>query len=595
MATKKFILAALMLVFLFSACGDDSSGQDVVSITDKTISGVSQKGPFVKGSAVKLYELDGETIAQTGKSFTGKIASDDGKFTVSSVSLVSQYALLEANGYFRNEITGDKSSGTITLNALTDLRNREKVNINLLTHLEYERALYLVGTGDNVSEAKNQAEAEILNAFGIEGDFDNSEDLDIFSSGDGNAALLAFSVLMLGDLSEADLTERLTSFATDIETDGRWDDETAKTVIADWASGKSLDGELAEIRNNIASWKLSDEVPVFEKYIDNFWWQIFGLGPCDENSNGKVLQNLNSQSKTYGDYFICDNNAWRVATALEYDTYKWVDPTQKNTAKDGDLKNGSISGKIYKYDEVLNKWTDATALDLSLNLVCTTKNAGITTEDQTKLCTPYGWFCLTEWCWDTKREYYLNPEIIYGEMTDPRDKKTYRTVTIGNDASAQTWMAENLNYKLSDRSICFNNNDTYCDMSGRYYTWNDAQDVCPEGWHIPSLKEWNTLFDNAGYHNQDIAAANLISQKGWATVNGVDSFGFGALPMGYKFFDNENFSGVGAVAYFWSSNEGMKGEAECSTLSLFMGEVTTGGCTFPENTVMSVRCIKDDE
>ena len=63
--------------------------------------------------------------------------------------------------------------------------------------------------------AKKQAEAEIFNAFGIRGEFENSEDLDIFSKGEGNAALLAFSVLMLRDQSEADLTELLTKFATD--------------------------------------------------------------------------------------------------------------------------------------------------------------------------------------------------------------------------------------------------------------------------------------------------------------------------------------------------------------------------------------------
>ena len=111
----------------------------VMAIKNKSITGVSQKGPFVTGSAVKVYELDGKTYAQTGKSFTGKISSDDGKFSVSSVTLASQYALLEADGYFRNEVTGEKSIGKLTLNALTDLSDRKSVNINLLTHLEYER------------------------------------------------------------------------------------------------------------------------------------------------------------------------------------------------------------------------------------------------------------------------------------------------------------------------------------------------------------------------------------------------------------------------------------------------------------------------
>ena len=465
MAAKKFIFAALTLVFLFSACGDDSSGQDVVSITDKTISGVSQKGPFVKGSAVKLYELDGETIAQTGKSFTGKIASDDGKFTVSSVSLVSQYALLEANGYFRNEITGDKSSGTITLNALTDLRNREKVNINLLTHLEYERALYLVGTGDNVSEAKNQAEAEILNAFGIEGDFDNSEDLDIFSSGDGNAALLAFSVLMLGDLSEADLTERLTNFATDIETGGRWDDETTKTAIADWAFEKSLNGELATIRDNIASWKLSDEVPAFEKYVDNFWWQIYGLGSCNENHNGDVMQNSNEKSKMHKKDFICENHEWRVTADVELDTYKW------EPGKDGDVKNGDIvETNCYVYED--SSWQRRAPRNCFLKTGCTIKREGeINKESDTTdyICHEKNW-------------------IAYRDVfVDQRDNREYFSVRIGS----QIWMSEDLDYSGSNVE-----ENTWRNGEYRWYNWGgEINEICPEGWHIPSKDEWLKLVD----------------------------------------------------------------------------------------------------
>ena len=212
-------LSVVSLALTFVACGDDSSASDSklsdVVVRD-SVSGVSQKGPFVTGSKVELFELD-DDYAQTGRSFKGKITSDDGKFSIPNVALVSQYALLEATGYFRSETTGKKSGGTITLNALTDLSDREKVNINLLTHLEYERALYLVGTGISVSAAKKQAETEIFKAFEIQGDFANSEDLDIFSKGEGNAALLAISVLMLDDrgcdddpyCGQANLTELL--------------------------------------------------------------------------------------------------------------------------------------------------------------------------------------------------------------------------------------------------------------------------------------------------------------------------------------------------------------------------------------------------
>nr|WP_263859246.1 FISUMP domain-containing protein [Fibrobacter succinogenes] len=121
-------------------------------------------------------------------------------------------------------------------------------------------------------------------------------------------------------------------------------------------------------------------------------------------------------------------------------------------------------------------------------------------------------------------------------MVDERDGKIYKTVVIGS----QTWMAENLNYadsvqtpSLKESSWCRNDDADECSIFGRLYTWiaaidsislaNDANDpqncgygvvcdrlkddalalapvqgVCPNGWHLPSLAEWETLFESVG-------------------------------------------------------------------------------------------------
>ena len=360
-----------------TVAGGSSDDSGIVAITGKDVAGVSQKGPFVKGSTVTVQELDGATLKQTGKSFKGTIKSDRGDFVVNNVSLESQYAILEATGYYRREISGalmqsEKSTGMITLRALTDLSDRNTVNINLLTHLEYDRMIYLMGTGLSFHDAKNQAEAEIFNAFEIQGDFANAEDLDIFREGEGSAALLAISVMMLRDLTDAEFTEFLAKFAADIEIDGKWDDDSSKVEIAGWANPANRYGTIPKVRENIESWNLGT-VPDFEKYVRNFWYEIYGLGKCGAEEEGVVSDVTNKGVCDYtfvrdwpnehiamnycytSGYYICRDGAWVEATDIEKDFYQ---SGKDENAEDGEIWKGPVTGRYYQYDEVLKEWID---------------------------------------------------------------------------------------------------------------------------------------------------------------------------------------------------------------------------------------------
>ena len=318
------ILGCLAVGAMFWACSDSASdGKDVVggasgdsgitAVTDLDVAGVSQKGPFVTGSAVTVQELDGITLKQTGKSFKGSIKSDKGDFAIKDINLESQYAILEATGYYRDEISGKKSSGTVTLRALTDLSNRKTVNINLLTHLEYERVMYLVTKKKmSIAEAKAQAEEEVFASFGIEGEFGEAEDLNIFETGDGHAALLAVSVLLQSDVDVAGLTERMGEFSISLAEGGSWDDADTKTAIADWACDVDLKGSLSKVRKNVEGWKYADTVPAFEKYVSNFWWDNYGLGACTDKRENETKRNKNKLSNSYNEYFVCEKGRWHV-------------------------------------------------------------------------------------------------------------------------------------------------------------------------------------------------------------------------------------------------------------------------------------------
>ncbi|MDD5943955.1 hypothetical protein [Fibrobacter sp.] len=171
---KTLTFWALALTALLGACSDmETSGtseeaEGVVAISDKKIAGVSQKGPFVKGSDVTLKETSKNgDFEPTGREFTTKTISDKGDFKFDGIDLESQYVLLSVEGRYEREHTGETSSCPMRLDAVSNLEKRETVNINLLTHFEYKRVLNLVKEGKTFAEAKKQAAKEVLGAFGV--------------------------------------------------------------------------------------------------------------------------------------------------------------------------------------------------------------------------------------------------------------------------------------------------------------------------------------------------------------------------------------------------------------------------------------------
>ena len=271
-------IALVGALAMLAACSDSESKnisggvtEDKGIVANLDVAGVSQKGPFVEGSAVTVQGIDCKTLKFTDEVFEGKVKSDKGDFTVESVTLKSTCALFEVTGEYHSEITGKKSAGEITLHALTDLKDRKNVNINVLTELEYERLMYLVTEkGKKFAEAKEQAEKEVLAAFDIAGSFEAFENLNIFESGDENAALLAVSVMMQAETDDAGLAKRVEKFADSFAESGKWKDSDTKKAISEWAVEATANGKLDSIRKNVEAWNDGDKVAAFEKFIEAY-------------------------------------------------------------------------------------------------------------------------------------------------------------------------------------------------------------------------------------------------------------------------------------------------------------------------------------
>ncbi len=229
-----------------------------------------------------------------------------------------------------------------------------------------------------------------------------------------------------------------------------------------------------------------------------------------------------------------------------------------------------------------------------------------------------------------------NRLISSGMMAKDADGNYYSTVRIGN----QTWMVENLRTtRLSDGTeitlvtvnidwigittpgYCWydNNPETYGGTYGAMYNWyavstttNGGKNICPAGWHVPSVDDWDALetfmiangYNYDGSTSEDKLAKSLASTT-WETsaetgAPGNTDFaekrnlsGFTFLPGGFRNNTNGAFALAGYYGNIWSSDEYQsdpaKGEARCIyyyMISLFSNNSAKA-------IGLSVRCMKD--
>ena len=73
-------------------------------------------------------------------------------------------------------------------------------------------------------------------------------------------------------------------------------------------------------------------------------------------------------------------------------------------------------------------------------------------------------------------------------LTDNRDGKEYKVIKLGGN----WWLAENFRFK-DIGSFCYNNNPDNCTEYGRLYTWKACIEACPEGWRLPTEKDWESI------------------------------------------------------------------------------------------------------
>lgn len=195
------------------------------------------------------------------------------------------------------------------------------------------------------------------------------------------------------------------------------------------------------------------------------------------------------------------------------------------------------------------------------------------------------------------------PKVCTDSFVDERDGIEYCITNIGT----QVWMADNLQF-ASDSNAYLNPSspNTLNAVYGRLYTFEEANQACPNGWHLPTDEEWKTLEMTLGMSALEADALNdrgmdegaqLKSLEGWnssinAGVGGTDNVGFNALPSGEWNPSFGPFFHLGEEASYWTATVyDTTGAALMRTLSYDNAGIKRSYTT--PKMGFACRCVKD--
>lgn len=269
----KYQYYLFILSFLFISCEEDTESPNPIDVVDElnaSISGYVQKGPFLSGSDLILYELD-SNLNQTGKSFSTKIEDNKGTYDFGDIVLESDLVKIIADGYYYNEVLGKNSVSRLSLSHISKISDENKININILTSLSTPRIEYLMKNGMTFQEAELKSKVEILDIFNIKYSLLHPfTRLDISENSPDNEVLLAISVIVQGLRKDAEINELIQNMSTDLKEDGKINSSITMSKLLSHASFICIDQVKINLKNKYDEMGQNISLPDFEKYLIEF-------------------------------------------------------------------------------------------------------------------------------------------------------------------------------------------------------------------------------------------------------------------------------------------------------------------------------------
>jgi len=205
---------------------------------------------------------------------------------------------------------------------------------------------------------------------------------------------------------------------------------------------------------------------------------------------------------------------------------------------------------------------------------------------------------------DSKSQIVIESILLSDSLIDI-DGNAYAIVIIGD----QTWMKTNLKVTHNPEgnaitSYAYNDDISNVELYGRLYTWNtamnadtanEAEGICPCGWHIPSDEEYKELEMYLGMTQEEANMVNIWRGEGIGTslIKGGDS-GYDAQLCGRR-TSSGDYSLINTFEYVWTSTEYEDNTNNAWRRCLNINSDKVGRWnTFPKDYAFSVRCIKNE-
>lgn len=200
---------------------------------------------------------------------------------------------------------------------------------------------------------------------------------------------------------------------------------------------------------------------------------------------------------------------------------------------------------------------------------------------------------------DSEKSLTFDNDFPETTFTDSRDGKVlpYGTYN-GVDWTLRNLACEQAGYPYSGAK-------PMTDVFGLFYTWEEAQTACPEGWTLPSVEDWKALCALEGSAEaplENVAGALMANvqfnaEAMWTSLPTnviTNKSGLSLIPAGFATVTETGkykFGGQNTYAAFWTSSErdSEQGEyvyvrEECPDAMIGSGHKTSFAA--------SVRCIR---